>query len=46
MSPVTPLGLFAVDGLIGEEDRAMRDAVRTFVDSRVRPHVADVPAHP
>jgi len=40
MSPVTPLGLFAVDGLIGEEDRAMRDAVRTFVDSRVRPHVA------
>ncbi len=41
MSPQTPLGLFATDRLIGEEDRAMRDAVRSFVDNRVRPHVAD-----
>ena len=41
MTPQTPLGLFATDRLIGEEDRAMRDAVRSFVDDRVRPHVAD-----
>jgi glutaryl-CoA dehydrogenase len=39
--PKGPLELFATDGLVSEEDRAMRDAVRTFVDARVRPHVAD-----
>ncbi len=37
----TPLGLFATDTLIGEEDRAIADAVRRFADERVRPHVAD-----
>jgi glutaryl-CoA dehydrogenase len=36
----TPLGLFGTDALIGEEDRAMRDTVRRFVDDRIRPHVA------
>jgi glutaryl-CoA dehydrogenase len=41
MTPQAPLGLFAVDTLIGEEDRAMRDAVRTFVETRVRPNIAD-----
>jgi glutaryl-CoA dehydrogenase len=41
MTPQTPLGLFAVDSLIGDEDRAMRDAVRSFVDARVRPRIAD-----
>ncbi|MGZ4436077.1 MAG: acyl-CoA dehydrogenase family protein [Nocardioidaceae bacterium] len=36
----SPLGLFGTDALIGEEDRAMRDTVRRFVDDRIRPHVA------
>jgi len=39
-TPQGPLDLFAVDRLIGEEDRALRDAVRTFVESRVKPEVA------
>ena len=37
----TPLGLFGTDALIGEEDRAIRDTVRRFVDDRLRPHLAD-----
>ncbi|XBB68014.1 acyl-CoA dehydrogenase family protein [Nocardioides sp. WV_118_6] len=37
----TPLGLFAIDGLLSDEERAMRDTVRAFVDARVRPHLAD-----
>jgi glutaryl-CoA dehydrogenase len=40
-TPQSPLGLFAIDGLIGEEDRAMRDTVRRFVDDRIRPRVAE-----
>ena len=39
--PQTPLALFGTDALIGEEDRAMRDAVRHFVESRLKPQVAD-----
>ncbi len=37
----TPFELFAVDGLLSEEERAMRDTVRAFVQARVRPHLAD-----
>ena len=40
-SSTTPLGLFGTDRLIGEEDRAMRDTVRKFVDDMIRPEVAD-----
>jgi glutaryl-CoA dehydrogenase len=36
----SPLGLFGTDDLISEEDRAIRDTVRAFVDDQVRPHVA------
>ena len=39
-APQTPLELFDVNRLIGEEDRAIRDAVRRFVDDRIRPEVA------
>jgi glutaryl-CoA dehydrogenase len=35
-----PLALFATDALIGEEDRAMRDTVRRFVEDRIQPEVA------
>src|SRR6476646_3314925 len=40
-APQSPLALFAVDSLISEDDRAMRDTVRAFVDDRIKPHVAD-----
>src|SRR4051812_37182979 len=40
-TPESPLGLFATDRLIGEEDLAMRDTVRRFVEARVRPHLAE-----
>jgi glutaryl-CoA dehydrogenase len=40
-TPQPPLGLFGTDALIDEESSAMRDAVRRFVDDRIRPEVAD-----
>jgi glutaryl-CoA dehydrogenase len=40
-SVVSPDALFALDSLLNEEERAMRDAVRRFCADRVRPHVAD-----
>jgi glutaryl-CoA dehydrogenase len=44
MSPSTsasPLELFAVDSLLSDEERAVRDTVRAFCDDRIRPHIAD-----
>ncbi|SDK06875.1 glutaryl-CoA dehydrogenase [Nocardioides sp. YR527] len=37
----TPFDLFSIDHLLTEEDRAIRDTVRTYVDKSVKPHVAD-----
>jgi Acyl-CoA dehydrogenases len=37
----TPLELFSTDQLIGDDDRELRDAVRTFVDAEIKPHIAD-----
>jgi glutaryl-CoA dehydrogenase len=37
----TPLGLFGTDALLSDDDRAIRDTVRRFVDDRLRPHIAD-----
>src|ERR1700712_4409109 len=37
----SPLGLLDVDSLIDEENRAMQQTVRAFVDDKVRPHIAD-----
>ena len=39
--PVHPLALFGTEALIGEQDRALRDAVRRFVTDRVRPEIAE-----
>ncbi len=39
--PQSPLGLFDIDSLIPEEELAIRDTVRRFVDDRIRPHIAD-----
>ena len=36
-----PLALFGTDLLISEEDRAIRDTVRRFVEDRIRPEIAD-----
>ena len=37
---LSPFQLFGIDALLTEEERDIRDAVRTVVDSQVRPHVA------
>ncbi len=39
--PIKPLGLFGTDALIAEDDRAMRDTVRRFVEDRIKPDLAD-----
>jgi glutaryl-CoA dehydrogenase len=39
-SPIRPLELFAIDGLLSEEERAIRGTVREFCDRELRPHVA------
>ncbi|MFC4785992.1 acyl-CoA dehydrogenase family protein [Nocardioides sp. MAHUQ-72] len=38
--PLAPLALLDTDSLIGEEDRAIRDTVRSFVEERLRPEIA------
>ncbi len=35
-----PLELFATDRLVGEEDRAIRDTVRKYVEAELRPELA------
>jgi glutaryl-CoA dehydrogenase len=37
----TPLALFDTDSLLDEEERAIRDTVRQFVDSKIKPELAD-----
>ena len=38
-TPIAPLRLFDTDHLINEDDRAIRDAVRHFVDNKIKPEV-------
>jgi glutaryl-CoA dehydrogenase len=40
-TPDTPLGLFGTDGLLGEDDLAIRDTVRKHVEEKLRPHLAE-----
>src|SRR5258705_384183 len=40
MAAVSPLDLLALDSLLSDEERAMRDVVRRAVDEHVRPYVA------
>ena len=40
-TPQSPFGLFAIDHLLSEEERSIRDVVRSFVDDRIKPHIAD-----
>jgi glutaryl-CoA dehydrogenase len=39
--PQAPLGLFGTDALIGEEDLAIRDTVRRYVEHKVRHRLPD-----
>ncbi len=40
-APQTPAQLLDIDHLLSEEERAIRDVVRDYVDSRIRPEIAD-----
>ncbi|CAB4829408.1 MAG: acyl-CoA dehydrogenase [Actinobacteria bacterium] len=40
-SPQHPFELFAIDHLLSEEERSIRDVVRTYVDAQIRPRIAD-----
>ena len=37
--PMSPSELFALDFLLSDEERAMRDVVRSYVDNDLRPHI-------
>ena len=37
-----PLDLFAIDRLVGEEDRAIRDTVRKYVEAELKPELAEL----
>lgn len=39
-APQHPFELFAIDGLLSEEEREIRDVVRKYVDSEIKPHIA------
>ena len=41
MAAQSPLALCDVDGLVGDDDRAIRDTFRAYVEKSVRPHMAD-----
>lgn len=41
VTPQTPFELFAIDHLLSEEERSIRDVVRGFVDESIKPNVAD-----
>ncbi|GEP34987.1 glutaryl-CoA dehydrogenase [Nocardioides szechwanensis] len=40
-TPLSPLGFFATDTLLSDEDIAIRDTVRKYVADKIRPHVAE-----
>lgn len=40
-TPQHPFALLDLDGLLSEEERAIRDVVRRYVDEAIRPHIAD-----
>ncbi len=41
MKPTSPFDLFSIDHLLNEEERAIREVVRDYVDTRIKPEVAD-----
>ena len=41
MKPTSPFDLLSIDHLLNEEERAIREVVRDYVDTRIKPEVAD-----
>ena len=41
MQPQSPFALFAIDHLLSEEERAIRDVVRSYVEQQIKPNIAD-----
>ncbi|MGO1973703.1 MAG: acyl-CoA dehydrogenase family protein [Propionibacteriaceae bacterium] len=41
MATLAPLELFGTDALISEEDRAIRDTVRSYVEKSIKPHLGE-----
>ena len=39
--PQKPLELFSIDELLNDEDRAIRDTVRSYVEKEIKPKIAD-----
>ena len=37
----SPFDLFAIDSLLDDEEKAVRDTVRAYCDDRIRPNIAD-----
>jgi glutaryl-CoA dehydrogenase len=40
-APIKPLDLLDAEGLLSDEERAIRDTVRAYVDREIKPHIAD-----
>lgn len=40
-SPIDPLDVLAIDETLGDEERMMRDTVRTFVTREIAPHIGE-----
>ena len=40
-SITSPLALFGIDGMLSEEDRAIQSVVRDYVETRIKPEIAD-----
>jgi glutaryl-CoA dehydrogenase len=40
-APQSPFALLDLDSLLSEEERAIRDVVRQYVEARIKPHVGD-----
>jgi glutaryl-CoA dehydrogenase len=38
---IAPLDLVGIDTLLSEEDKAIREVVRNYVDTQIRPHISD-----
>ena len=41
VTPQSPFALLDLDGLLSEEERAIRDVVRDYVEASIKPHVGD-----
>jgi glutaryl-CoA dehydrogenase len=38
--PIAPLDLILADSLLSEEERAIRETVRTYLEAEVAPHIS------